>query len=229
MHGRLSVESFFALSVCTWVLVAFSLPFWGVILCVALMLGGLFAYIFLADERFATEQQINRGLRFCYGLIILNVFCFIAATIAYWKDIRPYALIALPAAASIVCFLADIRFARRTYFCPPSALLCTASEKRFLYRAAVWQRLMYFPDAAVIVVAVFSINDFWRGHIAQGISFFILAIVFSMISLGLRRCRNAALAAATEQARYRHGTVGEILHPACMSPINRIVPAHIRR
>lgn len=39
---------------------------------------------------------------------------------------------------------------------------------------------------------------------------------------------DAALAAATEQARYRYGTVGEILHPAHMFVLDRIVPAHVR-
>lgn len=229
MDDQHGVKELCGLSVLIWPFVAFAMPFWGSVLCITLMLGGVVVYVLLADKRFATAQQIRWGRRICYGMIILNVFCLAGGGLAYWWDIRPWVFMVLPVATSILHLFIEARSFRRAHLRPPSALLCTVLEKRFLYRAAVWQRLMYFPDVVVVCCAIFSASDFWRGYVVQGTFFLGLVATFVMISIWMRRCRKAALAAASEQARYRYGTVGEILHPAFMSPIDRVVPAHIRQ
>ncbi|HEX2752617.1 MAG TPA: hypothetical protein VHP34_05840 [Alphaproteobacteria bacterium] len=224
-----NIIKFFVLYMTALMLVSFILPPPGAGVCGTLLLIAFVPYVAVADERFATARQIKWGYRFCGVLLVLNILGLMGALFAYVYDLRPWALGALPAAAGIAYVLSFYRSLRCTRFRPPSALLCTQSEKRFLHRAAVWERIAIFPEAIVVMSAIFGLNDLWRGYGVPAITFLALAGIALVLSIWVRRLRRNALEVATAQASYRDGTVGQVLHPAFMSPTGRIVPTHIRK
>lgn len=220
----------------SWLLIVFfpKFPLWISVLCGALFLVGAVPCFSVADERFATTGQVKWTRRVSYVVLVLSTVCLVAA--AFRGHPVERGLVALAGVTGLVYVFALRRLVRAASFRPPSALLCTALEKRYLHRAALWQRFLIVPDANVYLGLFFGASLFftepkiWRNWSREQLLAAVVAWFFALIlSVWMRSRRDTALAAATEQARYRYGTVGEVLHPAHMSVLDRIVPAHIRQ